>query len=54
MSDILIGMDAGASMIKCAALSTSGELLASRSRTNRYDTSPRYRVGFCAICPISK
>ena len=40
MSDILIGMDAGTSMIKCAAFSTSGELLAGRSRTNRYDTSP--------------
>ena len=40
MSDILIGMDAGTSMIKCAAFSTSGELLASRSRTNRYHTSP--------------
>ena len=40
MSDILIGMDAGTSMIKCAAFSTSGELLASRSRANRYDTSP--------------
>ena len=40
MSDILIGMDAGTSMIKCAAFSTTGELLASRSRANRYDTSP--------------
>ena len=40
MSDILIGMDAGTSMIKCAAFSVSGELLASRSRPNRYDTSP--------------
>ena len=41
MSDILIGMDAGTSMIKSAAFSTSGELIASRSRTNRYDTSPQ-------------
>ena len=40
MGDILIGMDAGTSMIKCAAFSTSGDLLASRSRANRYDTSP--------------
>ena len=40
MSDILIGMDAGTSMIKCAAFSVTGELLASRSRTNRYATSP--------------
>ena len=40
MNDILIGMDAGTSMTKCAAFSTSGDLLASRSRTNRYDTSP--------------
>ena len=38
--DILIGIDAGTSMIKCAAFSTSGELLAARSRANRYDTSP--------------
>ena len=40
MNDILIGIDAGTSMIKCAAFSTSGELLAGRSRANRYDTSP--------------
>ena len=40
MSDILIGIDAGTSMIKCAAFSVSGELLASRSRANRYHTSP--------------
>ena len=40
MNDILIGIDAGTSMIKCAAFSVSGELLASRSRANRYDTSP--------------
>ena len=40
MSDIPVGMDAGTSTIKCAAHSESGELLASRSRTNRYHTSP--------------
>ena len=39
-SEILIGMDAGTSMIKCAAFSLAGELLASRSRENRYETSP--------------
>ena len=36
---ILVGIDAGTSMVKCAAFSLAGELLATRSRTSRYTTS---------------
>lgn len=38
--DILIGIDAGTSMIKCAAFAATGELLALNSCANRYKTLP--------------
>ena len=39
-NDILIGIDAGTSMIKCAAFTASGELLAVKSQANQYQTLP--------------
>ena len=37
-ADILIGIDAGTSVIKCAAFTASGDLIATRSQANQYHT----------------